>query len=694
MSSNHWPKVNREHPCPRCGKPDRCTIAPDGHAGHCFRDGRTWRNGNGANGNSTGYVGAAHRPKPTAKSGTTYPTAEAAAEAAARQCGGTVAGTWSYTDAQRQERMRVVRIALADGEKDYRPIRRAKGNGWRFGDPSGPLPLYGLAELPATGTVYVVEGERCADTAGEIGLPATTSAHGSAAAEKSDWTPLAGRDVVILPDADEPGRKYARDVARLLVRLDSPARVKIVTLPALSDGEDIVQYLERGGTRESIDTLAAGTPWLSAADLIGGPVLTCLADVEPVEVRWLWRGRIPMGRITLLVGRPGEGKSFVTMDWAARVSTGTAWPDGEPCERGSVLIVSAEDDPADTIRPRLDAHHADVSRIHVLSAVRRVGEDGGSFERCFTLADLPDLEAAIKTHRPALIIIDPIGSYMGGEVDSHRDTEVRSVLAPVAALAAKYGVAVVVVAHRRKSAGDIADDLAMGSRAFTGIARAVWHLCRDADAEQDAKDREQITGRKSPRRLLLAGKMNLCTQPHGLAFTIAGDPPSIRWEREPVQMSADDALAVENGNGEREKPGPEPVVRNMATDWLRAELADLAEHPVGALKKAAEAAGVGSWKTVQRAAQEIGVFSQRATFGGGYVWRLPKPGTLQDTMQDKPPENEGTCPPVPQGEIPTKHADCAGQIPLQDKSVSPVPHDGEVDEYDWQEREALQQEGM
>ena len=88
--------------------------------------------------------------------------------------------------------------------------------------------------------------------------------------------------------------------------------------------------------------------------------------------------RIPLGRITLLVGRPGEGKSFFTLDVAARVSTGTPWPDGGECPAGSVILISAEDDPADTIRPRLEAQSADIGRVHLLSAVRMVDANGST----------------------------------------------------------------------------------------------------------------------------------------------------------------------------------------------------------------------------------------------------------------------------------------------------------------------------
>lgn len=432
------------------------------------------------------------------------------------------------------------------------------------------------------------------------------------------------------------------------------------------DSFDVFAHFEHGGdvgraVRDAAELMrmaAASTgrraAELNPADHIGGPVLTCLADVEAREISWLWPGRIPLGRITLLVGRPGEGKSFLTTDMAARISTGTPWPDGSDCPKGSTILVSAEDDPADTIRPRLDAHRADCRRVHLLSAVRWIDDQAKPQERMFTLADLPALEAALKAHPDCrLIVIDPIGSFLGGETDAHRDNEVRGVLAPVARLAEKYGPAVVMVAHRRKSGGSFADDLALGSRAFTGIARAVWHLSRDNE--------------NKARRLLLGGKNNLAREGDGLAFVIAGEPPEVRWEREPVTMSADDALAVE---GET-KTGPEPEARNMAAEWLAGELADWQEHPVSGLKDAARAAGL-VWRTVRRAAEVLKVISHRASFGGGYVWRLPKPGSgpgdeappCGPTMLAKLPKSETTWPLGPQGENPTKTHDSAGQVSL------------------------------
>jgi hypothetical protein len=335
------------------------------------------------------------------------------------------------------------------------------------------------------------------------------------------------------------------------------------------------------------------------------PIVTSLANIPSKKVDWLWFGRFPLGRVTLIVGRPGEGKSFFTCYMSAVVSTGSPWPDGSPCAAGDVLLICGEDDPSDTIRPRCEAQGAALGRIHVFTMIRRKIEDGTTIETMFTLADVHALEMVLMANpQIRLVVVDPIGTFIGGKVDAHRDNEVRSVLAPFAKLAEKYNFAGVMVAHRRKASSDVADDLAMGSRAFTGLARAVWHLSRDPQ--------------NRARRLLLPGKNNLAAEGTGLAFTIIGDPPAISWEREPVAMSADDGLAAEQGG-----PGRPANERNEAADWLQSELADRQEHEVKALKAAAKAAGLAV-RTVERAATELAVIRSHSQFGGAWTWRLPK----------------------------------------------------------------------
>ena len=123
------------------------------------------------------------------------------------------------------------------GPKQYRAA-----DGWTISDPPGLLPLYRGDTLPGDGPIIVCEGEKCCDVVASIGLYATTSAHGADSASKTDWSPLAGRDVVILPDHDKAGEGYAADVAGILSRLKPPAKVRIVRLPGLPEHGDIADW--------------------------------------------------------------------------------------------------------------------------------------------------------------------------------------------------------------------------------------------------------------------------------------------------------------------------------------------------------------------------------------------------------------------------------------------------------------------
>ena len=152
--------------------------------------------------------------------------------------------SWSYTDSMGGEVMQVMRLDHVAGlKKTFRPLHRCDAH-WRLGDPKGLLPLYRLTELARSDVVFVLEGEKAADAAVSLGLVATTSAHGSGAAKKTDWGPISQKRVVILPDADRAGRKYAADVAALLRRANPHASVRIVELPGLATGQDLVDYIE------------------------------------------------------------------------------------------------------------------------------------------------------------------------------------------------------------------------------------------------------------------------------------------------------------------------------------------------------------------------------------------------------------------------------------------------------------------
>jgi len=167
--------------------------------------------------------------------------------------------TFVYRDVAGVELLLMLRFDREDGsEKSFRPVHQFEGK-WRLGDPPRPLPLYRLAELQPGYSVIVCEGEKCADMFASLGFRATTSAHGASSAKKTDWAPLAGFDVAIFPDNDEPGHKYAADVSMALSGLNAPARVRLVDLPGLEEGGDIADYVaarEREGmTRPEIAAL-------------------------------------------------------------------------------------------------------------------------------------------------------------------------------------------------------------------------------------------------------------------------------------------------------------------------------------------------------------------------------------------------------------------------------------------------------
>ena len=413
---------------------------------------------------------------------------------------------------------------------------------------------------------------------------------------------LAGRHVVIIADADDAGRRGALKLAAALV--GKCASVRIIEPPeGAKDARAAV--IAGADARAFADLAGKAAPIMPTAALAdGAPIVVCMAEVEAKPVAWLWPGRIPRRCVSVLAGRPGDGKSFATADWAARVSTGRDWPDGTPCPVGDVLLVSGEDDPETTLRPRLDAHGADVSRVHLLRAVQSTGKNGKPAEAMFMLDNLPALETALKGLRePTLCIIDPIGSFIGGKVDAHRDNEVRAVLAPVNALAERYGIAMLVVAHHNKGNAQRADDLIMGSRAFTGLARTVLHLMRDPQDDD--------------RRLLLPGKMNIARSPSGLAFRIEGDPARLEWETAPVDLKADGVLAAMGG---RDGAGS---ALEEAKAWLRDVLSS-GPQPAAEVKAQAKADGIAE-RTLLRAKDSLGVQSEREGYAskGRWMWFLP-----------------------------------------------------------------------
>jgi hypothetical protein len=341
----------------------------------------------------------------------------------------------------------------------------------------------------------------------------------------------------------------------------------------------------------------------------------CVADIAAQPVRWLWRKRIARGKVTMLAGHPGLGKSQIALDFAATVTTAGTWPDDACAERGSVIILSAEDDPADTIRPRLEAAGADLKRCHIIEAAQDAEGGNKPKRRTFSLVkDIPRLDAELRRIGDvALIIIDPISAYLD-QVDSHHNAEVRAVLAPLAELAGRRSIAIVAISHLRKSLAGDAVLQVTGSLAFAAAARAVYIIARDPD--------------DPAHRLFLPAKNNLGDDRTGHAYRV--EPVSlpngistcrIAWKPEPITMTADEALAPRDRGTANGGRGRAPK-HNAAKQWLAGVLA-AGPVPVATLRADAEGAGY-SWSTIRRAQDALGVTAEKAQFEGGWVWRLPK----------------------------------------------------------------------
>jgi len=449
------------------------------------------------------------RPRPrdtTERKVTTYPTLKAAIAACAQATGGQHVGTWTYRLADGAESFHVARFNLPDGTKQFRPIRR-EGGGYAIGDPPGKLPLYRLPELGEMGRVYVLEGEKCADAAWSIGLTATCSAHGAKGAHKTDWRPLAGRDVVILPDADAAGRGYAEAVASILRNLTPPATVRIVDLPGLSEGEDIVDFLEeRDSTdaedlREYIEGLAAKTP----------PIGDGLAEVR-AEIEAEARGErrpIPLpfasrlcrlarptvsGNVLVVAGSPGTAKSFLALNMlVAAVDAGMS-ASYLPLEsdrafhlrRLAAVLDRSWDALADPLK---DPHAPELARAALERCEKRLADLQNSIleNPCRPVREgdklvVPEVTAEtvleILEHRARvdkLVIFDPFAmvSFGGREEWREQDRFVRRLVG----LAAETGAVICIVAHlvkrpdygRELSLGDLQGASALSRLAATVI---------------------------------------------------------------------------------------------------------------------------------------------------------------------------------------------------------------------------------
>ena len=333
-------------------------------------------------------------------------------------------------------------------------------------------------------------------------------------------------------------------------------------------------------------------------------------EIQPVAVRWLWDGWLAEGKIHLVAGPPGTGKTTMALALAATVSCGGRWPSGDVAQARNVVIWSGEDDLADTLRVRLEACGADMHRIRFVGPTS--SEEG---QRPFDPAtDCVALgEALLKFGNVGLLLVDPISSAVGG--DSHKNGEVRRALQPLVDLAIKTRCAVVGISHFSKAtAGRDPVERVTGSIAFGALARVVMAVVKASDAQGGG-------------RLLVRAKSNLGPDNHGYRFDLRqvelaafpGVFGSLVCWGEAVQGDARCLIA----QAERFPDDSDRSEVEEAKDFLM-EL--LTNGPVEVRDIQGEAEGFGhSWRTIERAKKEVGVLSRREGFGkqGKFLWELP-----------------------------------------------------------------------
>ena len=341
------------------------------------------------------------------------------------------------------------------------------------------------------------------------------------------------------------------------------------------------------------------------ATLGDGARVVCLADVQPETVVWLWPGYVPLGKLTVLEGDPGLGKSTLALGLAAAVSRGGTLPGGGRVEPSGVVIITYEDGLADTIRPRLDAAGADVARVFAIQGVARPGE----LERLISFPDdAPAVFEAVARLNAKLVIVDPLAAALSSETDSHRDADVRRALAPLARFAEEYGVAVLVIRHLTKAASGRAIVAGGGSIAIAAAARSVIAVHTDPDHPEDAG-----------ARILASVKCNLTSRPPSLAFRLLGDPgESARVEWSGISTHTADHLAALRADTE----GGADAEREIDA-WVRSDLDDGPQDRREVLRRGG-AAGF-SIRSIERAAARLGVIRRQSGFASEKrsEWSIP-----------------------------------------------------------------------
>ena len=322
------------------------------------------------------------------------------------------------------------------------------------------------------------------------------------------------------------------------------------------------------------------------------PEIINLSKVEARPVPWLWQPYLAKGMLAMLSGDPAAGKTFIAFAIAAALTRGRLPYNGEPCLPVDVLYLSVENSSEYVVRPRFDKLEGDPLRFHSLR-----GSVSGEGKRCtrggVKLSDIPLLADAMEQTKAGLVIVDPIQSYLGAEVDVHRSNETRPVLDGLARLAEDHRACVLLVRHFAKSPSGTAIHRGLGSIDLTGAVRTELHA-----------------GAVDGQRAMVQAKSNLGQYGDSLGYVIEPPDGLFRW------TGKSDLTAIDLQEGE--------ATREQRWDWE--EACDYLEQALaGGPRKVTELEDGTEipLRTLQRAREKLGLKKTREGQNGPWMWALP-----------------------------------------------------------------------
>jgi putative DNA primase/helicase len=306
--------------------------------------------------------------------------------------------------------------------------------------------------------------------------------------------------------------------------------------------------------------------------------------------------------LVLMAGQPGVGKTTISHSIAAITSTGGKWPFSDHhAEPGTVIILTAEDDPVHTLVPRLMAANADLKRIKMIQSVARYHDEKVTDAPLLLSEDMHQIDGVLTQHNDTrLLILDPLSAYLGVK-DSHRDADVRQVLGPLTDLAARHGVTIMGITHLSKAAGNSAMARFMGSTGIIAAARAAFLV---------TEHEEQL--------MLLPVKNNVAPKQGGLTYKIVSKTiergivtSCIEWTGL-TDTNADDALSQ-----------PRAPKKNDAIEFLN-DILKNGPVSVNEITSQSEKMGI-TWSTVRRAYDDLGIEAiKEKKFQGKWLWHTPE----------------------------------------------------------------------